>query len=334
VKRSCIALLAAAGVAAMAPSPALPESRDRCAQKGSRTVARDDVARIYARGDFLIGCLRRSGRRTQLFRNEDDGFAHRAAWGEVFLEGRFVAWTVTVVDGSVTTRWVATRDLRTRRSGDEVSYDGELQEVALSHTGGLAIVSGGALKVRDGGGARILDRGVDPSTVTVSGSTLTWSSGGQEREALLAGGITCEPHAGFTLAWDDVGRAYDRGTGRALVACAWRRPSRPVLTTAPHDHVKMAGRFVAWHEAGAVGIHDILTGRDVRPAAGAVIDLAVGGDGLVAWLEDDGRLLATRGITPREIASGSGIEPGSLRVRGGVVMWRQDGAERSAPVPG
>jgi hypothetical protein len=84
-------------------------------------------------------------------------------------------------------------------------------------------------------------------------------------------------------------------------------------------------------------VHDLLSGRTVRPAAAGFVDeVAVGGDGAVAWVESRAgeagrRLLATRGATPVELAAGE-IEPGSLAVRGGVVSWRQDGAARSAPV--
>ena len=254
------------------------------------------------------------------------------------LAGGFAAFRTTYIDSSckadcppgydpVATSIVAV-DLRGGRAR-RIDYEGALAWLGVSDTGGVAyLFDGGELRIADAAGDRLLDG--EASSPAVAGSRLRWTSGGAARTTLLAGGTTCQAGVGRTRAWDDVGRAYDRAG--ALYACRWLRSRARRLTRAPHDHVEMAGRFVAWSEPGTVVVRDLLQGREVRPAAGAVIDLAVGGDGAVGWLESDGRLLATRGTSAAQLGGGN-IEPGSLAIRRGVLFWRQDGAEVSVRIP-
>jgi hypothetical protein len=283
--------------------------------------------RVYVSEPALVGCLRSTGERTKLaVRGFDEDIFASAGWGRVLVRRAFVAYRWRFELSGEVTESVRVVDLRrgTRRS---TPYAPPLRALLLSPTGAAAYLSGDGLWAADGGGVRRLaGPEVDRSSLSLADATLRWAGG----EALVAGGVTCEPRLGVTLAWDDVGRVYDRGAERALFGCAWLRRSRVRLTSAPHDHVALAGRFVAWSEVGTVVVHDLLRGREVRPAAGTVLDVAVGGDGLVAWVEP-GRVLATRGLVAREIATGD-VDPGSLAVRGGTVLWRQDGVERSAPV--
>ncbi|HEV2814570.1 MAG TPA: hypothetical protein VGW10_15050 [Solirubrobacteraceae bacterium] len=296
------------------------------------------MARVYAKDGVLWGCLRRSGRRRVLERPYDDGSV-RGTWRRVRLRGRFVAWSTRLVDRCRTpcspeydrvTTWIESTDLQSGSRRQQV-HDGSLASFEISRTGGIAyLLDTRELFVIDGGLHRVLDTDVVPGSVALRGSTLTWSSRGAQRTALVLGGTTCSPWGRVTRAWTEVVRAYERrGT---LFGCAWLRAREVTLSSSAYANVEAAGRFVAWSEPGTVVVRDILGGREVRPAAGTVLDVALGGDGAVVWLEDGGRLLATRGTVPVEIASGA-IEPGSLAVRRGVASWRQDGSERSAPVP-
>jgi hypothetical protein len=66
-------------------------------------------------------------------------------------------------------------------------------------------------------------------------------------------------------------------------------------------------------------------------AEGRVLLTAAGG---VAWVERTGAAYAVRGVRrpggqPKTLAVGS-IDPGSLALRGSVVMWRADGRRHSA----
>lgn len=339
MKRLLAALLVVSSLSAAAPAAA---ARDRCAHRGSTTLARNDFVRVYERAGFVFGCRRASGKRHALSSRYAQGELVPGPWGKVVLNGSFVAWNVLSVDVTcrnscpsdydVSREWVRTFDVRTG-SWQVAVYEGDLSALAVSGTGGVAFVVDGRLSVADGGGQRVVETAdIDPRTVRIEGSALTYrTEAGETRSRAVDGGTTCRARASTTLAWNDVGRAYDRDG--VLYACRWLRNRQRRLTRAPHGHVELAGRFVAWSEPGTVVVRDLLRGREVRPSAGAVLDVALGGDGTVAWLEDGGRLLATRGIVARELAAGA-IEPGSLAVRLGTVHWRQDGEPRSARVPG
>ena len=316
--------LATCVLALVALLPAVPaaEARDRCARPGSKTLAADATTRAYSYRSALYGCERNRGRHRRL--------AHTSGWrAPVRVNGRFVAWLAHTTFSTS----IAIADVRTR-SSREVGYDGGVRFL-VGPTGSLVYVMTRAaapeLWASDGGGTRKLDEG-DVRDIALRGTSLTWTNAGQRRTAYVAGGTTCEPRAGTTLAFNEVVRVYARGTPAVLDGCLWRRSRRIELTSAPHANVEAAGRFVAWSEPDAVVLRDLIRGREVRPPASGVTDVAVGGVGVVAWLEDGGRLLATRGTIPVELARGA-IESGSLAVRGGTVVWRQDGAERSAPAP-
>ena len=341
VKRLLLASLSGALLLGFAPGAALA-ARDRCAQRGSETIASNDVARVFERRGFVFACLRATGRRRALAGPYDDDTVTSEEWSDLVLNDSFVSWQRTHTDVSckaacppdydATSEWIEAMDLRTG-SRRQVFYGGTLSAHAVSRTGGLAfLVDRRVLWVADGGGKRVVDTtDIPPASLQMEGSTLTWrTAAGETRSRTVDGGTTCQPRVGGTRAWDDVGRAYDRDG--VLYACRWLRNRPRRLTGAPHDHVEMAGRFVAWSEPGTVVVRDLITGREVRPPAGAVLDVALGGDGSVGWLESDGRLFATRGTVAHEVASGN-VEPGSLRVQRGVLLWRQDGAERSATVP-
>jgi hypothetical protein len=336
-------------VALLAAVPAAgAQARDRCARPGSKTLAADATTRAYSLRGALYGCERRTGRARVLADRPERDADHVERWRRpVRVKGRFVAWLTRIdyvcktgsgcpPDDPGFSTSIDIADVRTgSRSG--AGYTGTLGRVLVGETGSLVYVMTRAaapeLWVTDGGGTRQLDGG-DVRGLQLRGTTLTWANTGQRRAAYVAGGTTCEPHVGHVRAWNEIARVYDRGAPSAvLYGCLWRR-SRPIrLTAAPHANVEVAGRFAAWSEPGSVVVRDLIGGRELRPPAGAAVqDVAVGGDGVVAWLEEDGRLLATRGTVPVELARGE-IEPGSLAVRGGLVHWRQDGAARSAPAP-
>jgi hypothetical protein len=337
VKRVLLCILAAALVAGVFP-PATSAARDRCALPGSKTLLDNGRARVYERSDVLYGCDRLTGRHRRLARQYLDDIFLLESWVDPLLNERFVAWRDRRIDASCkaecppdydaeTTSIVAV-DLRTG-SRRAVPYEGTVVAHAVSRTGGLAfLIDRRELWVADGGGRRVVELAeIEPASLRMRRSTLTWESGGERRSRPVDGGTTCRPRLGGTRAWNDVGRVYQRGD--VLVGCTWFRSRSARLTSAPAEHVAMAGRFAAWAERGAVVVHDLLYGREIRPAAGTVVDLAIGGDGLVAWLEADGSLFAGRGLEPVLLDRGA-IEPGSLLIQRGFVTWRRDGAMRGA----
>ncbi|MDQ5807432.1 MAG: hypothetical protein M3320_02030 [Actinomycetota bacterium] len=340
-----VALLALLCAPAAAPASHFT-THGKCAVRGSQTIERNEIARVYERRNTLFGCFRLTGAKRTLARSYDDGYVTSGGWESVVLNETYVAWIGRHSDVSCKadcppghdgeSEWIGAIDLRTR-SRRSVFYGGRATALAISATGGLAyLIDDRELWVADGGGRRLVASGPFDQPFELVGSLLRWyPAGGRAGQAYVYGGTTCQPRAGRTVAWNDVVRAYehDDPAPGALYGCTWTR-SRPVLlTTAPHAHVETAGRFVAWTEGDAVVLHDMLFGREVRPAAGGPVhEIAVGGEGVVAWLAGD-TLYGARGTVPVELARGA-IEPGSLRVHATVVFWRQDGAERSTRVGG
>jgi hypothetical protein len=81
------------------PAQSSSATKRTCVFKGSKTVVKSSSARVFAvrtnRGDEidrLYGCLHSANRRFLLDTSFDDGFVSSASFGEVTMNGRFVAW--------------------------------------------------------------------------------------------------------------------------------------------------------------------------------------------------------------------------------------------------
>lgn len=168
------AALAPAG--ATAQPPAKP-----CAVRSSATVVKSLQARIYERGGddhVLVGCNRRSGRRTVLARwfNCECSIADEPA-PQVWLARRHVAVNryFCPPDASPCFGTLQVFDLRTGR----VRYSadtGALIELVIKPNGSVAYVLGPQLIRIDTGGSAIVDEGpgIDSGSLAVNRTRLYW----------------------------------------------------------------------------------------------------------------------------------------------------------------
>src|SRR4051812_32965067 len=83
---------------ALAAQPSAAAKRT-CMFKGSKTVVKSSSARVFTvrtnRGDEidrLYGCLHSVNRRLLLDTSSDDDYVSSTSFGQVTLNGRFVAW--------------------------------------------------------------------------------------------------------------------------------------------------------------------------------------------------------------------------------------------------
>jgi hypothetical protein len=165
--------------------PAVPAAaRDRCHADGIRTVALTAQIRVFqdAHDGYYYGCLRRTGKRTELW-DQDDIYVTGAIRA---VRGRFVAYTWNAIPACKadcppevrTTNITAVTDLRTGRTRD--LHDGSVYALILRPRGSVAWVAEAApdseLSVWPlGGPAALLDQG-DIHAVQARAGTLTWTN--------------------------------------------------------------------------------------------------------------------------------------------------------------
>jgi hypothetical protein len=198
-----VALLAALVPAAPA---AAAQKAPSCARAKSKTIAQNSSVRVYQVGTgeakTLSACRRSTGRRVQLARAFDDGFAASATFGDVRLSGKFVAWSSTATDTSCkadcpagyepTTRAIDVYDVG-RRKGRTVAgypFNGAL---VLSRYGAVAWAAresnAGPVDVHASvraGDDRVLDSGnIDPDSLAIEITIISWTRDGEEHFARL-----------------------------------------------------------------------------------------------------------------------------------------------------
>jgi hypothetical protein len=170
----------------------------RCRAAHSRTIAQDAVARVYKYGGGLYGCSARTGIRTRL------GSTPYTA--QVRLVGSLAAYAVYIhgIDfGSATV--VITRLTDGKRLGSASAIDRAFVEsfqsvtsLIVRRSGAVAwIASVGSIvnsemsvevhRLDRGGRSVLLDRGakIDPKSLRLRGSTLTWTNAGVTRSSTL-----------------------------------------------------------------------------------------------------------------------------------------------------
>lgn len=169
----------------------------RCRAAHSRTIAQDAVARVYNRGGALYGCSARTGIRTRL------GSAPYTA--QVRLVGPLAAYAVYThgIDFGTATV-VITRLTDGKPLGSAPAVDRAFVESFQSVTSlivrrsgavawiasvGSIINSETSVEVHklDRGDSVLLDRGrkIDPKSLRLRGSTLTWTDAGATRSSTL-----------------------------------------------------------------------------------------------------------------------------------------------------
>jgi hypothetical protein len=195
--------LAVACVPAAAPASA---GAAKCAKAGSKTLAQNGSVRVYQTGKgvnkSLFACRRATGKRSKLATAFDDNFTSSASYADVRLAGRFVAFSYTATDNSCkaacppgyepTTNSIGVFDAgkRTTRVIDGYPVGDAL---VLSKNGGVAWAAQSATSdpveihasVRKGDD-RVLDSGaIDPKTLAIEITIISWTKDGDEKFARL-----------------------------------------------------------------------------------------------------------------------------------------------------
>jgi predicted secreted protein len=181
-------------------------SAARCAKAGSKTLAQNGSVRVYQTGKgvntSLFACRRSTGKKTKLATAFDDGFTSSASYGDVRLAGLFVALSYTATDNSCkadcppgyepTTNSIGVFDAakRTTRVIDGYPVGDAL---VLSRNGGVAWAaqnaSTGPVEIHASvrkGDDRVLDSGaIDPKTLAIEITIISWTKDGEESFARL-----------------------------------------------------------------------------------------------------------------------------------------------------
>ena len=173
--------------------PVSAEAAASCAAKGSTTVRKNNLVRVFERGptgsEKLVACFRPSGERRRLAQNFDDDLYETETWSAVRLWRRFVTWTFERTDSSCKADcppgygyWVTkyVRDVRTG-TGTDVPDGFELgRSFVVTRAKVVATIRRREVRTPD----RVLDTGVDPGSLDVSGARVTWLKDGEPRSAL------------------------------------------------------------------------------------------------------------------------------------------------------
>lgn len=206
-----LCMLAGATLGGVTASDASAKSPTTCQRTESKTIASSSHARVYrifredddvaARARRLYGCLYSTGRPLYLTRAYDDQYVLSGSYATVRLAGRFVAWNEETTDISCkaacppdyvpTQRSIGIADLKRRavlRLAGAVTGGG----LVLAKSGAIAWTQQGTgsavdLRARDSDGSfRMLDTGaIDPASLELSGSVVSWTKDGARFEAAL-----------------------------------------------------------------------------------------------------------------------------------------------------
>jgi hypothetical protein len=205
------AVLAATALAVAAAPAAAAESRV-CRPAGSKTVAQNGQARLYAVSDdqsivttTLYGCLFSRGKPLKLADAYDDDFVLSSGYRTPRLAGRFVAFGGFDYDISCKAdcpqdydpggEWMTVANLTTRRLRSvEIPAEAAGESLRLNSAGAVAWlqrVGGGERQVHvwDADGHRVVDTGPirGKSRFRLLGSALTWDDAGTARSLTLRG---------------------------------------------------------------------------------------------------------------------------------------------------
>ena len=189
-----LALACLVGVAAPAGAEAAPP---RCEAKAGETIARTSAVRVFqrVRGTVddgqtvdLYACRSRSRRtvRVERFRNTLDG---TLTLDEALLGGS--RWLVLALDEATGTSQsfdLFAYDLTTGRRTFTFSRDGSREgaQVAVTRSGGIGVLDGGAVRAFAAAGARVLAAS-GASALAAGENTLYWTQGGTAASAALSG---------------------------------------------------------------------------------------------------------------------------------------------------
>ncbi|HEY8583662.1 MAG TPA: hypothetical protein VIL49_11970 [Capillimicrobium sp.] len=158
---------------------------------------------------------------------------------------------------------------------------------------------------------------------------------------LSAGSGPCPPKRGQRVeVLQRTAQAVVFSRGGRTVAC-WRASGKVWALGRGAPVSALAGDRLAYAAGASVRVATLSSGTydEVGTALGSgggrVTDVVLRADGAVAWIgESAGGAGAAREV--RQVGgllgTGTGIEPGTLKLRGDRVAWGQSGIERSAPL--
>ena len=177
---------------------------------------------------------------------------------------------------------------------------------------------------------------------------------------------TCKRKKTRTVQQNRSARVFRRREGEytRLYGCLKRRGKSIRLAEAYDDeyvmsssylHVRLAGRFVAWEgtskdvsckadcppgynpETTSISVYD-LARRKERSFSATVLNeaLVLTRRGSIAWAQRAStdlqvEVYVAEGTTAQMVDRGN-VDPDSLRLRDGTVVWTKDGVERSSPI--
>lgn len=206
-----LGLLSSAALVSARHAPALPAEQSACGDADSRTLVEGKAARIYAvesedSPPKVFGCLYGTGRPRRLrLPAEANGYPILREIGDVTLKAPWVAYSwlaVRYVDFVRT--GVVVENLRTGKLSHASSAlmeisgrvygPGNVLRMVLKGNGSLAWIAEGEsspryLQVVSNGleGFKLLDEGseIDPGSLSVEGSTISWVNAGLAHSVIL-----------------------------------------------------------------------------------------------------------------------------------------------------
>jgi hypothetical protein len=178
----------------------------KCRFAHTHTLVQNAQARLFRRGDRILGCFYSRGRSTALGERYIEPQSSSGGGGVELLRlaQRFVAVASINIDPNGGQARLDVVDLRSGRRvyrripGWGLDVETDITDVVLNHEGSVAYIESvdsrpigvsPALAVRkhDSDGSALLERGVnvDPTSLMLTGNRLSWSSGGRIRTAIL-----------------------------------------------------------------------------------------------------------------------------------------------------
>lgn len=163
-----------------------------CAVRGSKTIAKNPVARLYSLRGNLMACTRATGRKRLVAESYDDGYVTSGSWSRPVLAGRYVGLVYTSTD--ISCKAACPPDYEPTRVSTHVydlqhgrvvaSTPGDAGDFALTTNGALVWVAGRELRANRGGTVTVLDSGdIDPVSVRARHQLVFWTRDGVRRFA-------------------------------------------------------------------------------------------------------------------------------------------------------
>jgi hypothetical protein len=312
-------LVSALALSLLAVAPAAAEAKAKpapCVHPGSKTLASSSTARIYRVAlkdrdpgtSAVYGCLRSPNRTSRLLTESDDGIETSTLVTAAALSGRYAVYVISDEDLSC-------------KAACPPGFEPLVQTLRVAD-----------LKRRT---SRVLDRGnIDPKSLKVSGSTVSWTKDGDAKSAPVApqgsgttkAAKTCSKRGSTTVASSSIARVYsvaasgDDDTTDIVYGCLRSTDRRTRLAEEYDDNFVLSGSVDAVKLGGRY-VLVLFTATDISCKA----------DCPPGYQPSRTRLSATNLKTRKHSAIGSGnIDPKSLRITGTTATWTVDGTSQSA----